>query len=99
LNYTKENKIKMNIDDRYRKRNDYSQNLTSQRFEAIDSIQVRNPWHQKMQQQSLQEGHTIKLCFRVFLLGRDDPILRMSQTRLYHIREEDRIYLKINGKS
>ena len=51
-----------------------SRNPSSQRFAAIDSIQVRNPWHQKMQQQSLQEDHTIKLYFRVFLLGKDDPI-------------------------
>ena len=52
----------------------YLQNPSFQRSEAIDSTQVRNPWHQKMQQQSLQGGHTIKLCFRVFLLGKDDPI-------------------------
>ena len=55
-----------------------SQNPSSRQFEAIDSVQVRDPWHQKMQQQSLQEGHTIKLCFRVFPLGMDDPIREMS---------------------
>ena len=51
-----------------------SRNPSSRQFVAIDSTQVRNPWHQKTQQQSLLEDHTIKPCFRVSLLGRDDPI-------------------------
>ena len=57
-----------------RERGGNSRNPSSRRFVAIDSTQVRNPWHQKMQQQSLQEDHTIKPCFRVSLPGRDGPI-------------------------
>ena len=75
----------------------HPQNPSSQQFEAIDSIQVRNPWHQKMQQQSLQEGHTIKLCSRVSLLGRDDPIRNESKLGL-HTRSRRGTHLEINGK-